>query len=59
MGLERYLFVMKALEQEQLAIFVFFKHDAKKMNGHSILQVQMQLLGEHLVLLIYLVKFEV
>ena len=59
MGLERYLFVKKALEQEQLAIFVLFKHDAKRMNGHSILQVQMQLLDEHLVLLIYLIKFEV
>ena len=58
MDLRQYLFVERALKQGLLTISVLFKHGAKRKNGHSTLQVQMQHLDELLVLLIYLVKFE-
>ena len=58
MDLRQYLFVERALKQGLLTISVLFKHGAKRKNGHSTLQVQMQHLDELLVLLICLIMFE-
>ena len=57
MDLRQFLFVVRALKQGLLTISVFSKHGAKRKNGHSTLQVQMQHLDELVVLLIYLVEF--